>query len=191
RFSRDWSSDVCSSDLLLGDALSHELSIGLGVLHLEDVQLHLLAGELLQGSPDPVGLGTTAADDDAGTSGVDVDPNPFPGALDLDLGDTGALHPGGQELTDLDVLGDVLRVLLVGVPAGLPVRGDPEPEAVRVDLLAHYRPPAFFLLFDFALPLPAGRDSTTTVMWLVRLRIRYARPWARGRMRFSVGPSSA
>ena len=33
--------------------------------------------------------------------------------------------------------------------------------------------------------------STSTVMWLVRLRIRYARPWARGRMRLSVGPSSA
>src|SRR4051794_11986632 len=27
-------------------------------------------------------------------------------------------------------------------------------------------------------------------MWLVRLRIRYARPWARGRNRFMVGPSS-
>ena len=37
----------------------------------------------------------------------------------------------------------------------------------------------------------AGRLSTTTVMWLVRLRIRNARPWARGRMRLAVGPSSA
>ena len=41
----------------------------------------------------------------------------------------------------------------------------------------------------------AGRTtstaSTAIVMWLVRLRIRYARPWARGRMRLSVGPSSA
>src|SRR6202000_884327 len=37
----------------------------------------------------------------------------------------------------------------------------------------------------------AGRLSTTTVMWLVRLRIRNARPWARGRMRVAVGPSLA
>ena len=29
-----------------------------------------------------------------------------------------------------------------------------------------------------------------TVMWLVRLLIREARPWARGRNRFIVGPSS-
>ena len=36
-----------------------------------------------------------------------------------------------------------------------------------------------------------GRLSSTTVMWLVRRRIRNARPWARGRMRLAVGPSSA
>ncbi|WP_371259209.1 pentapeptide repeat-containing protein [Mycobacterium sp. GA-1285] len=35
------------------------------------------------------------------------------------------------------------------------------------------------------------RLSTITVMWLVRLRIRNARPCARGRMRLAVGPSSA
>src|SRR6202023_1077035 len=29
-----------------------------------------------------------------------------------------------------------------------------------------------------------------TVMWLVRLRTRYPRPWARGLKRLSVGPSS-
>ena len=43
-------------------------------------------------------------------------------------------------------------------------------------------------------PVPSLRDgrlSTITVMWLVRLRIRNARPWARGRMRLAVGPSSA
>ena len=32
--------------------------------------------------------------------------------------------------------------------------------------------------------------STSMVMWLVRLLIRNARPCARGRNRFSVGPSS-
>ena len=31
---------------------------------------------------------------------------------------------------------------------------------------------------------------TTSVMWLVRLLMRVARPWARGRQRFIVGPSS-
>src|SRR5262249_37439442 len=47
---------------LLGHALRHQLSVHLGVLHLEDVQLDLLAGELLQVAADAVGLGATAAD---------------------------------------------------------------------------------------------------------------------------------
>ena len=36
---------------------------------------------------------------------------------------------------------------------------------------------------------PSG--VSVIVMWLVRLRIRVARPMARGRKRLSVGPSSA
>ena len=71
---------------LLGHALRDQLRVDLGVLHLEDVQLHLLAGELLQLATDPVGLGAAAADDDARAGGVDVDADPVTGALDLDLG---------------------------------------------------------------------------------------------------------
>src|SRR5918997_475500 len=75
---------------LLGDTLRDELGVALGVLDLEDVELHLLAGELLELAADAVGLGAPASDDDPGTSGVDVDTDPVPGALDLDLRDAGA-----------------------------------------------------------------------------------------------------
>src|SRR6185312_4668326 len=78
---------------LLGHTLCDQLRVDLGVLHLEDVQLHLLAGELLQRSADAVRLGATAADHDARTGGVDVDPDPVTGALDLHAGDAGALMP--------------------------------------------------------------------------------------------------
>src|SRR6478736_6035067 len=121
---------------LLGHALGDQLSVDLGLLHLEDVQLHLLAGELLQLATQAVGLGATATDDDAGTRGVDVDADPVTGALDLHLGDAGALHALGQEATDGDVLTDVGLVELVGVPPALVVGGDAEAEAVRVDFLA-------------------------------------------------------
>ena len=124
---------------LLGHALRDQLRVALGVLHLEDVELHLLAGELLQLATDAVGLGTAAADDDARPGGVDVDADAVTGALDLDLGDAGALHALGHELADRDVFLDVLRVLLVGEPAALEVGGDAETEPVRVDLLTHYR----------------------------------------------------
>ncbi len=69
---------------------------------------------------------------------MDVHANTVTGALDFDLRDSCALHAGGEELTDRDVFLDVLRVLLVCVPARLPVGGDAETEAVRVDFLAHY-----------------------------------------------------
>ncbi|SBS78727.1 Folylpolyglutamate synthase (modular protein) [uncultured Mycobacterium sp.] len=211
---------------LLGDTLGDQLRDRLGVLHLEDVQLDLLAGQLLQVGADAVGLGTTTADHDARTRGVDVNADPVTGALDLHVGDAGTLEAGGQQPPDRHVFLDVVGVLLVGVPPGLPVGGDTEPEAVGVDFLAHYSEPSFvcsavalaaeaFLAGAFlagavaaallpcarreraalaeadARSLRAGRLSTITVMWLVRLRIRYARPCARGRMRLAVGPSSA
>ena len=50
---------------LLGHALRDQLGVGFGVLDLEDVQLNLLAGELLQVAADALGLGAIATDDDA------------------------------------------------------------------------------------------------------------------------------
>src|SRR3984957_4605767 len=60
---------------LLGDPLGDQLGVDLGVLDLEDVELNLLAGQLLQVAADAVGLGSATADDDARPSGVDVDPD--------------------------------------------------------------------------------------------------------------------
>src|SRR5690606_37960631 len=134
--------------------LGDQLRVQLGVLHLEDVQLDLLAGQLLQVAADPVGLGALPADHDPGPGGVDVDPDPIAGALDVDLRDAGPLQPGRHHLPDLDVLGDVVGVELVGVPARGPVGRDAEPEPVRVNFLTHYSVPslsasaaAFFAAF--------------------------------------------
>src|SRR5258705_317542 len=71
---------------LLGHALRDQLRIRLGALHLEDVQLHLLAGELLQVAPDPVRLSALAADDDARPGRVDVDAHAVTRPLDVHLG---------------------------------------------------------------------------------------------------------
>src|ERR1700683_1779016 len=122
---------------LLGHALGDQLRVDLGVLDLEDVQLDLLAGQLLQVAADPVGLGAPAADHDAGTRGVDVHPDPVPGPLDLYLRDAGPLHAALQHPADSDVFRDVVLVQLVGVPPALEVGGDAEPEPVRVHFLAH------------------------------------------------------
>src|SRR5699024_2439111 len=50
---------------LLGDGLGDQLGIRVDVLDLEDIQLDLLAGELLQLTADAVGLRAAATDDDA------------------------------------------------------------------------------------------------------------------------------
>src|ERR687897_2228671 len=166
---------------LLGDTLGDQLRVDLGVLDLEDVELDLLAGELLELAADAVGLGAAAADDDAGTRGVDVHTDAVTRALDLDLGDAGPLHALGEQLADGDVLTDVRLVELVGVPTALVVGGDAQAEAVRVDLLAHQAPLPFFLARPF-LPclavVSASAGCTARVMWLVRLLMRVARPWA-------------
>jgi hypothetical protein len=142
---------------LLGHALGHELGVGLGALDLEDVQGDLLAGHLVQVGPDAVGLGAPAADDHARPRRVDVDPHPVAGALDLHPGDAGVAQVPLEVPADLDVLVQVLLVVLLAEPARLPVGGDTQAEAVRVDLLSHYE---------------ASLESTMTVMWLVRLFTR-------------------
>jgi hypothetical protein len=66
--------------------LSDQLRVHLGVLDLEDVELDLLAAQLLEVAADPVGLGAATPDDDARPGGVDVDAYPVSGALDLHAG---------------------------------------------------------------------------------------------------------
>src|SRR5690606_26105927 len=56
-----------TSSELLGNPLRNKLSVSLRVLYLKDVQLDLLAGELLEVSADALSLCPTAANDDAGT----------------------------------------------------------------------------------------------------------------------------
>ena len=128
---------------LLGDALRDQLSVGLRALDLEDVQLDLLGGELLQLTADAICLSTAAADHDARTRSVDVHTDAVAGPLDLDLRDAGALDALLQQLADLDVfLHEVLVALTlfagVGEPVGDVVSGDAQTETIGVDLLSHY-----------------------------------------------------
>src|SRR5581483_478277 len=124
---------------LVGHALGDEVGVELGLLDLLDVQLDLrVARDLEQALAEAVGLHAAPADDDAGAGGVDVDPEPVTGALDLDAAHRGAPELGVEVFADLDVLGEVVGVLAVGEPARLPVGDDPEAEPVGVHLLAHY-----------------------------------------------------
>jgi hypothetical protein len=123
---------------LIGHALGDEVGVELGLLDLLDVELDLrIAGDLEQALAEAVGLHAAAADDDAGTGRVDVDPQTVAGALDLDAADRRPAQLGVEVLADLDVFGEIVGVLAIGEPTRLPVGDDPEAEPVGVHLLAH------------------------------------------------------
>ena len=128
---------------LLGDSLGDQLGIGLGVLHLEDVELDLLAGELLKLPTHPLGLGTVAPDDDARASSGEENGDALGATLDLDGGDTGTLKILLEPVADLDILAHQLGILLLGVPASLVIGRHTETETMGVDFLAHVRLPSW------------------------------------------------
>ena len=125
---------------LVGDTLGDQRRVELGLLDLLDVEVDLrVAGDLQQTRAQAVRLRATATDDDARARGVDVDAQTVARALDLDAADHRSLQLLLQVVTDLPVLDELVRVLLVlGEPPRLPVGGDSEAKPVRVDLLTHY-----------------------------------------------------
>jgi hypothetical protein len=97
---------------LAGDAVGHEAGVQLRALDLEDVDLHVLAGEFLQLFAQLVHFGAALADDHAGARGVDGDGDQLQGALDHDLAHAGLLQAGHEVLADLLVLHQFVGVVV-------------------------------------------------------------------------------
>ena len=90
---------------------------------------------------------------------MDINANTLASALDLNLRDARALHAGAEQLADLHILIDVVAVTLtllcgVGEPARREVGRDAQPEAVRIDFLAHGQ--SFFSVVFLAAAFLAG-----------------------------------
>src|SRR5204863_2376425 len=100
-----------------------------------DVDEGLLAGELAELLLELLDLRALLADDDPRARGMDVDLRLARGALDLDLRDAGVVEALLQEVPDLRVLVQQLRVLAAREPARVPVLDDTQAEALRMDLL--------------------------------------------------------
>ena len=123
---------------LLGDVLRHQLGIHVGVALFDNVQLHLLADELLNGKAVLLDLLAALADDHAGPGAVQEDGDHVVAALDFNLGNTGAVQRLFQILADLLVLYDQIADLLVtGIPTGIPVFDDAHAKAVGIYFLSH------------------------------------------------------
>ena len=119
---------------LTGDAVSDDGGIDLGALHLEDVDLDILLGDLLQLFLQLVDLLAALADDDTRTGSVDGDGDELQGALDDDAGEAGLREAASQVLADLIILGDLLGVIAAD-PVGVPTTGDTDTVADRIGFI--------------------------------------------------------
>ena len=140
-----------------GDALGHELGLDLGTADLGHLDGDVLSEFLLEVVAQLLDLGALAADDDARAGGVQHQAHLAAGAFDLDLGETGVVELLLDVFTELVVLENEGRIVLLAEPAGKPVLGIPQAEPDRMYFLTHGAP-----YFSF----------TMTVMWLVRFRMR-------------------
>ena len=109
---------------LLGNVLGHEDGVHLGALHLADVDLNILAGELLELFAEFVDLGTCTTDNQTRTSGVDGDGEQLQGTLDVNLGDASLGKTGVEILTDLVVLNELLFKSSSAKPVRIPSTDD-------------------------------------------------------------------
>ena len=100
---------------LLGDVLSDELSVHVGIADLDDVEL-----------------------DHTRTRAVHEQGDDVVGALDLDLGHARAVQGLLEELADVVIFNDqVADLLVLGIPTGVPVFDDANAHAVGINFLSH------------------------------------------------------
>ncbi len=100
---------------------------------------------LLHGQTILLDLLAALADDHTGTGAVQVDGDDVVAALDLDLGNAGAVQGLLEILADLLILDDQVADLLVtGIPTGIPVFDDADAQAVGINFLSHkLSPPSY------------------------------------------------
>ena len=102
---------------LVGNSSSEELGIGLGVLHLNDVEFDGAAGDLVEPGPQAIGLDAAPADHDTGAGGMYIDLNLLTDPFDLDPGEGAAQQLAVQVVADLGIFVHEIGIPLVGVPA--------------------------------------------------------------------------
>ena len=119
------------------DTLSHQARVQFGALDFENVDLHILASQLLQFFTELVHLRASFADDDTGAGGLDGHRHELQGALNDDVGHAGLAQTCHQVGPDLVVLHQLVGVVLAAVPVGVPSADETEAVADWIRLLSH------------------------------------------------------
>ena len=134
---------------LAGDVLADDHGIHLGALHLEDVDLDLLAGELLQLFLQFVDLLAALADDDTGACGRDGNGDELQRPFYDNLRDTCLGQTGVQVFADFSILHQLGREVFPTVPVGVPAADYAEAVSYRIYFLSHLS--SLFLRLSFYL----------------------------------------
>src|SRR5690606_6982310 len=132
------------SDALLeltGDVLADELGVDFGTLDFADVDVDLLAGEMLHLAPQTLNLFTLLADHHTGTGGEQIDGHLTHRALNGHVGKAGMRQTLAQVAADHHVLIEEVTEVLFRVPARIPGLDDAKTEPDRMCFLSHSLPP--------------------------------------------------
>ena len=106
-------------------------------MHFLNVDVHFALGALGNVLLELVDFRALAADDDAGTSGVNAHDELVRRALDIDGADAGGLELFFQLFAELDVFVQQIGVIAIGIPARFPRLVVAEAETVGMCFLTH------------------------------------------------------
>ena len=134
---------------LAGDVVGDNHRIHLRTLHLEDVYLHLLAGEFLKLFFQLVNFLAALADDDTGACGRDGNGDELQRPFYDNLRDTCLGQTGVQVFADFSILHQLGREVFPTVPVGVPAADYAEAVSYRIYFLSHLS--SLFLRLSFYL----------------------------------------
>ena len=141
---------------MASNALGHDVGVEIRLLHFEDVDLNILARDLLELELELLNILTTLSDDHTGTAGADRDRHEFGSALDYDARDifvyasvfllagrgaTGlfdvAFETCIEIFANLAIFEDVFAEVRTTEPVGVPTADDAKSVGDRIDFLTH------------------------------------------------------
>ena len=122
---------------LAGNAVGNQLRIQLGTLDLEDVDLNILAGDLLQLFFQLIDLLAAFTNHDTRAGRVHGNGDELQGTFDDYFRHASLGQTHGEILADFIVLNQLVSVLAAAVPIGVPSADDAETIAYRVCFLSH------------------------------------------------------
>ena len=120
------------------NVFSNQGGIHIRLFNLDDVDVQLAVGHFGQVFFQQFDVAALTADDDTRFSGVDVDPHLLFRSFDGNPRDTSLELFIFNEITNLDVFQQILLIVLVGEPFGIPIIDYAHSETMWINFLTHY-----------------------------------------------------